>query len=63
MKKKRLLAFLCVGILTFGLAGCKEKGESGEKKEIEVVTNRSFEGLWIWQQIRSWDLRRSLISQ
>lgn len=42
MKKKRLLAFLCVGILTFGLAGCKEKGESGEKKEIEVVTEPEF---------------------
>lgn len=43
MKKKRFVAILCVGILAFGLVGCEEKGESGEKKEIEVVTEPAFQ--------------------
>lgn len=43
MKKKRVVAILCVGILAFGLVGCEEKGKSGEKKEIEVVTEPAFQ--------------------
>lgn len=45
MKKKRFIALLCAGALALGMAGCEEKGESGGKKEIEVVTEPAFREL------------------